>query len=182
MKKRATGLGHLTLRWRRFIRNDQVILTILAVVTGVSVAYGAIGFRELLAFAQTLLYGFSTEDVFTQLGRLTWWHVLLAPAVGGLAVGLALQFLMPDQRNQGIADVIEAGALHGGRMSLNLGIKAAVINAVALGAGASAGREGPMVHLGGSIAAYVARRFHLNPSLALTLLGCGVRRRGCRGV
>ena len=31
-----------------------------------------------------------------------------------------------------------------------------------------------MVHLGGSIAAYVARRFHLNPSLALTLLGCGV--------
>ena len=30
------------------------------------------------------------------------------------------------------------------------------------------------MHLGGSIAAYVAKRAHLNPSLALTLLGCGV--------
>ena len=174
MKKRATGLGHITLLWRRFVRNDQVILTILAVLIGVTVAYGTIGFRELLGAVQNLLYGFSTEDVFSRLGQLTWWHVLLAPAVGGLAVGLALHFLMPGRRNQGIADVIEAGALHGGRMSLNLGIKAFVVNAAALGAGASAGREGPMVHLGGSIAAYVARRFHLNPSLALTLLGCGV--------
>ena len=99
---------------------------------------------------------------------------MLAPALGGLAIGLALQFLMPNKRNQGIADVMEAGALHGGRMSLNLGIKVAFVNAAALGAGASAGREGPMVHLGGSIAAYVARRFHLRPSLALTILGCGV--------
>ena len=49
MQKHATGLGLLTLRWRRFTRNDQVILTALAVVIGVAVAYGTIGFRELLA-------------------------------------------------------------------------------------------------------------------------------------
>jgi len=116
-----------------------VILTALAVVIGVAVAYGTIGFRELLAAVQNLLYGFSTEDVFTQLGKLAWWHILLAPALGGLAIGLALQFLMPDKRNQGIADVMEAGALHGGRMSLNLGIKAAFVNAAALGGGGLAG-------------------------------------------
>jgi CIC family chloride channel protein len=72
MQKHATGLGLLTLRWRRFTRNDQVILTALAVVIGVAVAYGTIGFRELLAAVQNLLYGFSTEDVFTQLGKLAW--------------------------------------------------------------------------------------------------------------
>ena len=59
MKKRATGLGHITLLWRRFVRNDQVILTILAVLIGVTVAYGTIGFRELLGAVQNLLYGFS---------------------------------------------------------------------------------------------------------------------------
>jgi hypothetical protein len=87
-----------------------VILTALPVVIGVAVAYGTIGFRELLAALQNLLYGFSTENVFTQLGKLAWWHILLAPALSGLAIGLALQFLMPDKRNQGIADVMESGA------------------------------------------------------------------------
>ncbi len=174
MKKRATGLALLTLRWRRFTRNDQVILTILAVVIGVGVAAAAIGFRELLGAVQQLGYGFSTEDVFSRVSALPWWQVLLVPVAGGLAVGGFIYLFMPGRRPQGVADVIEAGALHGGQLSLNLGLKAVLVNAVSLGAGASAGREGPMVHLGGAIASYVARRMHLNPSLALTLLGCGV--------
>ncbi len=174
MSGRNTAPRSLSLRWRQITRNNQFVLAVLAAVIGTVVAYGAIGFREFLAFVQDVGFGFGTEDVFTQVGRLAWWQVILVPTLGGLVIGLFVHFFMPGRRPQGVADVIEAGALHGGRMSLTLGLKVAVINAASLGVGASAGREGPLVHLGGSVAAYVAKRAHLNPSLALTLLGCGV--------
>lgn len=174
MRGRKTAPGSLSLRWRQITRNDQFVLAVLAVVIGTVVAYGAIGFREFLAFVQDVGFGFAGEDVFTQVGRLPWWQVILVPTIGGLVIGVFVHVFMPCRRLQGVANVIEAGALHGGRMSLTLGLRVAVVNAASLGVGASAGREGPLVHLGGSVAAFIAKRAHLNPSLALTLLGCGV--------
>jgi chloride channel protein, CIC family len=81
---------------------------------------------------------------------------------------------MPGRRPQAVADVMEASALRGGRMSLNVGLGAATLSAASIGCGASVGREGPIVHLGASLGAYIARRLHLSASLAQTLLGCGV--------
>ena len=40
--------------------------------------------------------------------------------------------------------------------------------------GASVGREGPAVHIGASISAWMAERLHLSRNLSLTLVGCGV--------
>ena len=74
----------------------------------------------------------------------------------------------------GVVHVIEAMALRNGRMRLLDGIAAAFVSIVSLGVGASAGREGPMVHLGASIAGGVTQRLGLSPHLARTLLGCGV--------
>jgi CIC family chloride channel protein len=81
---------------------------------------------------------------------------------------------MPGRRPQGVAHVIEANALRGGRMSLTDGIKAAVVSAVSIGSGASVGREGPVVHLGASLGSWASRRLHLGRTSSRTLLGCGV--------
>jgi CIC family chloride channel protein len=59
-------------------------------------------------------------------------------------------------------------------MSLREGIAAAFVSVASLGCGGSVGREGPIVHLGASLASAVARLLHLSPALAKTLLGCGV--------
>ena len=59
-------------------------------------------------------------------------------------------------------------------MSLNEGLGAAFVSAASIGCGASVGREGPIVHLGATLGSYVAKRLQLSPSLAQTLLGCGV--------
>ncbi len=174
MARRPLSPRRLAVRWRRFRRNEQVILTLLAALIGIAVAYAAILFRDAIATVQLGAFGFSSQRVYELAAELPWWQILLAPTLGGLAIGLFLEFVMPGKRPQGVAEVIEAGALKDGRMSLKEGLGAALVSAVSLGVGASAGREGPIVHLGGSLASWVAERFQLNPSLSLTILGCGV--------
>ena len=83
---------------------------------------------------------------------------------GGLTVGLLLMLFFPGQpRPPGIAQVIEASALRGGAMNFTTGIKGAILNALSIGgAGASVGREGPMVHLGATFGTAIAELFVWN--------------------
>jgi CIC family chloride channel protein len=159
---------------KRFGRNNQIILSVLALLVGITAGVAAIAFRWGIGAFQELAYGFSDENVATQAAELPWWHLLAAPTVGGLIVGLYIHFFLAGGRPPGVANVIEANALHGGRMSLADGLKTAVASAASLGFGASVGREGPVVHLGASLGAWVAARLHLGRSLSRTLLGCGV--------
>lgn len=156
------------------IRNDQVLLSALAVAVGIAAAFAAVLFRELIGLIQAGFYGFDHERVASGVAGLAWWHLLLAPALGGLLIGLYIRFLMPGGRPQGVADVIEANALRAGRMSGRAGLGAALLSAASIGSGASVGREGPAVHLGATIASYIGRRFRLARSQSRTLLGCGV--------
>ena len=75
---------------------------------------------------------------------------------------------------EGVADALEASALHGGKLGLRAGLGAVAVNALSLGVGASAGREGPVVHLGVALSAAVARALNLGATLSQTLLGCSV--------
>ena len=164
----------LLVRLRRFRRNDQVVLAVMAVVLGVAAAYGAIGFRYLIAFVQWGAFASDAEQLLGSIASLPQWRIVLAPAVGGLVIGLFIRYATYDKRPLGVADVIEAAALKGGRMHLTRALQGAFVNAASLGAGASAGREGPVVHLGAAIASWFAKRFNLPRASALTLLGCGV--------
>ncbi|MEQ9606474.1 MAG: chloride channel protein [Kiloniellaceae bacterium] len=158
----------------RFGRNDQVVLSILAVVIGAAAGGAAIAFRDAIGGIQWLAYGFTSEKVASLAAALPWWHLVVVPTAGGLLIGLFIRYLMPDGRPQAVAHVIEASALHDGRMSLTVGLRAALASAASIGVGASVGREGPVVHLGASLGSWVAKRLHLGRVLARTLLGCGV--------
>jgi CIC family chloride channel protein len=167
-------VNRLFIATRRVVRNDQVILAALAVIIGVTAAVGEIAFRAVLRGVQWLFYGSASQRLAGFAEALPWWHLLLAPAVGGLLLGLFLRYVMPGRQPQAVPHVMEACALRGGRMSLRTGLAAAFYSAASLGAGASAGREGPIVHLGASLASAVARRLKLSANLSRTLLGCGV--------
>jgi len=100
---------------------------------------------------------------------------MAAPVVGGLIIGgLMLVFYPNLPRPPGVAYVIAASALRRGTMSFRDGIKAATLNGISLGFGASVGREGPMVHWGATIGAWGARALGLDPRVRRTLLACGV--------
>ncbi len=159
---------------RSIIGNDQMILAVLAFAIGILSGGAVIGFREGISFFQDAFFGTGSERLFLHLAGLAWWQIVWPPVVGGLIVGILVRIGLPGNRPQGVADVIEANALKGGRMSLSDGLRAAVINAISIGSGASVGREGPAVHLGAALAASIAKRLKLTRSISRTLLGCGV--------
>ncbi len=174
MIDRSGGMRSRISKWRRLVANRQLVVSVLAVAIGAAAAYGAIGFRELIGLIQLGAFGSDSELLFSFARDLPWWHLLLAPAAGGLAIGLFVHYAMPERRNQGVADVIEAGNLRGGRMGVRSGIGAALAAAASIGCGASVGREGPVVHLGAALGSWIAERFRLGRATTLTLLGCGV--------
>ncbi len=128
---------------------------------------------EAIALVQLIGYGDGSEERFASIAASQpWWKLLLVPMVGGLIVGLLIQTL-PGKRYHGIADVMEACAFNSGRMGVRSGVSAAIAAAVSLGVGAPLGREGPAVHIGASVSAWIAERLGLHRSQTLTLLGCG---------
>lgn len=174
-RRRSAGLVlHGFLRLRHLLRNDQMVLILLAVAVGLVAALGAIGFRHGIGLVQWVALGFPSERVHSLAATLPWQRVLLAPVLGGLLVGLLTVWLMPQRRVQGVPHVIAAYARQGGRMPLRAGLAAALIGIVSLGCGGSAGREGPAVHLGASLASWLAGRLRLPSGATRTLLGCGV--------
>ena len=164
-------VGPNVLRWLE-TRQPQVWL--LALLAGLSVSIAAILFRETIGFVQLFWLGDSSEDVASAARKLPWYVILCAPAAGGLLVGLGLYYLMPLRRTLAVADVMEAKVHSGKNMRLQDAVASAGITALSLGVGASAGREGPVVHLGAAIASSTARFFKLPDWANRTLLACGV--------
>lgn len=157
-----------------FFADRQLLVWGLAITIGIGVAYAAIAFRILLGAFQWLWIGTSSEKVLAAAQTTPWPVILLAPAVGGLIVGYILVRFIPGRRSLGVADVIEARALGDCKISTKDGLWSALTASIALGFGASAGREGPVVHLGATLASWVEDRFALSSSARRKLLACGV--------
>ncbi len=153
---------------------DSVFLALLAMVVGAIVAYAAIAFIFLIGVVQEFFYGFSHDHVYSALSNVSSWRIVAAPALGGLLVGLLVYRLMPQGRNYGPADVMQAVREKDAKMSIGTGLGSAAVSILSIGAGASVGRYGPAVHLGASLSAWIGDRFKLARSQRLALLGCGV--------
>ena len=156
------------------VRHEQVILFILSVVIGLIAGGCAIVFREGILLVQQLGFGIASERVHSMAALLS---VVAYPAGNDGRRPRRRhsgQVHHGGKRPESVADVIAASALRGGRIPLRNGACAAIVSAVSLGTGASAGREGPVVHLGATLSSFVAEKLHLGRALSRTLLGCGV--------
>ena len=156
------------------VRHEQVVLFILAVVIGMLGGGSAVLFRETITFFQEIALEAQYDRLDDIYAKFAWWQIVASTTIGGLLVGLLTWKFIPGRRVHGVADVVEANALKDGQMNLRTGVLSALSSAISIGAGASVGREGPVVHLGATLGAWVAAKLHLGPSLARTLLGCGV--------
>lgn len=106
------------MRARRLIRNDQLILAVLAVVVGGLAGLGTVALRQGILMVQAASFGTHSESLVSYVSALPWWHILSVTTFGGLLVGIFIHLAIPGRRPQGVAKVIEASSLRGGRMSL----------------------------------------------------------------
>ena len=173
MTKSRIRVSRILVWLRRIIKNDQMILSILAVFVGATAGVGVIAIRESIDFIQGLFFGGTSENLIAIIYSLPWWQTLFTPTIGGLMVGLFIFYCIPGRKPQSVAKVIEASALQSGRMSFRAGIGAAIASSVSIGVGGSVGREGPAIHLGATFGAWFARTLHLTRSMSQALLGCG---------
>ncbi len=162
------------LRGFRLDWRDNLRLNLLAMIVGVAAGFVAIGFRYLIFGIRNLaLFGqLSLAETSPLEHTLNGW-IVVVPAAGGLLVGLLTSYFASEARGHGVPEVMEAIAVHGGRLRKRLvGVKA-LASAITIGTGGSAGREGPIVQIGSSLGSTFALWFSLPPYMAKILVACG---------
>ena len=152
--------------------NEHAVMSILAVSVGLAGGYGAVGFRYLINFFQTLAYGSSKEllDIFPDT---IWYYRMWLPALGGIIVGLLVYFFAREAKGHGVPEVMEAVALKSGIIRKRLVLVKALASAVCIGTGGSVGREGPIVQIGSAIGSTLGQVLKVSAARLRTLVGCG---------
>jgi CIC family chloride channel protein len=110
--------------------------------------------------------------LFAMLVSAPLWVIVLAPAAGALAAGAIVRYVSPASAGHGVLEVIEA--VHTRKQLPGpVAFWKSIAAGLTIGSGGSAGREGPVVHLGGAVAAALARYLSLPRERAVLLLACG---------
>ena len=102
------------------------------------------------------------------------WQVIAVPALGGLVVGLLVRHVVPEVSGGGVVTTLEAVAIHRGRIRRRVAPGGVVATSVALGTGASGGREGPIVLFGGAVGSLIAALGRLDEERTRSLVAAGV--------
>jgi chloride channel protein, CIC family len=164
----ALSLGDFTADRR------MVMLMAMAVVVGAAGAAGAWVLLRLIALVSNLVWlgriGVTPID-FGQVHPSAW--MVLAPALGGLAIGLMARYGSEKIRGHGIPEAIEAILIGGSRMSAKVALLKPLSSAIAIGTGGPFGAEGPIIMTGGAMGSLFAQLFHLSAAERKTLLVAG---------
>jgi len=144
-------------------------LVAISLLIGTCAGYFAILFRLMIGWSHTGFYSLG-ENLFSFVGD--WWP-LFVPALAGLFVGPLIHFFAREAKGHGVPEVMEAVALKGGRMRMRVIFVKALASASSIGAGASVGREGPIIQMGSGIGSVIARFFKLHEEKTKTCVACG---------
>ncbi len=161
---------------RRKKQVEYLLMNILAMDVGMIGGIGAVVFRYMISFVHNLSFmGELSPDynaysyVITNFG----WLIFLAPAIGGLLVGLLIKYGAPEVKGHGVPEVMAAMLKEGGRIRPRVGIIKVLASSITIGSGGSAGREGPIIQIGSSAGSAIGQFFGLSDTKIKTLVGCG---------
>ncbi|MDP8225960.1 MAG: chloride channel protein [Candidatus Lernaella stagnicola] len=162
--------------------NEDSYLLVVATLIGVGGGLGAIGFRNLIYYFQKgfLLYASALHWLvarewvtYVTLWDIPFWTKFLIPATGGLIVGPLIYFFAREAKGHGVPEVMAAVALQRGHIRKRLVIFKALASALTIASGGSAGREGPIVHIGSAWGSTIGQLFRVSPQRMKIFVGCG---------
>ena len=101
------------------------------------------------------------------------WLWLACPALGAFLAALLVRYVSPESGGHGVVEVIEAVHLRDKPLKGRVALWKSLAAGLVIGSGGSAGREGPVVHLGGAVASSLGRFLELPRREISLLLACG---------
>jgi CIC family chloride channel protein len=122
-------------------------IALVGLVVGLTTAFATIGFVELVHYLTDILYISQSSRAETE-GEYLWLITIAVLTIGGLAVGLILQYGVNHGEAVGPPETIYAVQLHERLPSPWSGVNSTIAAVLSLGCGASVGQYGPLVYLG----------------------------------
>ncbi|WP_260926944.1 chloride channel protein [Novosphingobium sp. 9] len=157
------------VRQRRRVRQSEAAFIVLAVMVGLAAGWTTNLLRALAHGMQRVLYGVTVNRV-SALGEIHHpWRLIALPIGGVLLVGLSLLL----RRRRAPIDVVEANAMHGGRIPFTDNLVIAVQTLFSNGAGASVGLEAAYAQMGGGMGSWLGQWFNLRRADMRILVGAG---------
>lgn len=161
------------LQWKDRLRlakpPEMAVLMVLAVLVGVGAGFGSVLFRLMIEGFSSVAFGTGSRAFFF-LGD---YYIVLIPAIGGLIVGPLVYFFAREARGHGVPEVMQAVALHGGRIRPVVMAVKTLASSICIGFGGSAGREGPIVQIGSSLGSAIGQLLKMSADRTRTLVACG---------
>lgn len=176
--------AHIRRRWYRAelrithfldrlgLPDNQKLLLVTLLIGGIC-GLTAVFFHVLIKAAERNIIRhvfIAAEQGFTLKRVLL---TLLIPTLGGLVVGLLLQFWVPDARGSGIPQVKTAFFFNHGRIPLKSAFGKMTVAVISLGTGASIGREGPTVQICAAVSSFLARFFAVSRRRLMEIIPVG---------
>ena len=157
-----------------FRLSENTFLIILAVVIGLLGGLGNYAFRKTIEFVHWAvfeqseqLFGYSLEE--WSFARLA---VVFCPVAGGLLV-IPLWYWFGKDLKGGFSAFLERVNLRGAKLQLRPIFTRGFGSAITIGAGGSAGQEGPIAMIGGAIGSQFGQLFKMSGDRLKVLVACG---------
>jgi CIC family chloride channel protein len=154
-------------------------LSLLALGLGVVTGFGAVLFRDLIGLIHNLLFAghpimHYDANVFTApapWGLL----VILVPVIGAVGVTFLVTHFAPEAKGHGVPEVMDAIYYKGGVIRPVVALVKSLASAIAIGSGASVGREGPIIQIGSALGSTLGQiiRMPVGQRIALVAAGAG---------
>ena len=154
-------------------------LSLLALGLGVVTGFGAVLFRDLIGLIHNLLFtGHAVihydANIFTApspWGAL----VILVPVLGAVGVTFLVSNFAPEAKGHGVPEVMDAIYYKGGVIRPIVALVKSLASAIAIGSGASVGREGPIIQIGSALGSTFGQivRMPAGQRIALVAAGAG---------
>ena len=170
MSEYALQLNEFLKLARRRLRSSEGWLILLAVFVGIIAGAMATIIALLAAAMHAVLYGVGYGVPLDALSSIDFPRLIALP-LGGVMMGFIV--LLVRRRTRVAVDVVEANALHGGRIPFADTALVVSQTLVSNGVGASVGLEAAYAQAGGGIASLIGQLLNLRRGDMRTLVGAG---------
>lgn len=142
-------------------------------VEGTMLALGALTGLLTGLLASALIWVIRNVQTLAWGDGVAAWELVVVPTLGAFVVGLLLTYVAQEPSGSGVVRTMETISLRGGRFRARVPGAGLVATGVALGTGASGGREGPIVLLGSATSSLIGQLFSLDEPRMRALIGAG---------